>query len=370
MRKKKIFHIISHFDLGGAESVAVNIARSGSPEFEYHVVEVLRARSDFTSTFIDELRGAGIRSHRGIIPDVRFHFLFERIAALLFPFHFIFTFLRCRPDVIHAHTESADLCVYAFFTIFPWLRKRCRIVRTIHNTCLWTGQKRTGRRVERFYQRSNANVAISIAVRDSYAAEYGESPPIIYNGVAPVAVEEPYPHIVKGKVNILFAGRFEPQKGISVLISLIQSLGDDSRYFFHVIGDGSMRPDVMRALAPLPNVSISPPVFGISRYLASFDYMIMPSEFEGLSIMSIEASMARLPNIINRCQGLRDTLPADWPLAVDDNSPGAYLHLFRNILPGLRRDIVAAKAFDFATGNFSLRRMQQEYERKYVSSIL
>lgn len=119
--KKKVFHIISHFDMGGAERVAVNIARSKTPEFEYHIVEVLRARSPFTATFIAEMREAGIVYHRGILPDVRFHFLFERLAALLFPLTFLFTFLRYRPAVIHAHTEAADLCTYAFFTCFPWL---------------------------------------------------------------------------------------------------------------------------------------------------------------------------------------------------------------------------------------------------------
>lgn len=366
--KKKVFHIISHFDMGGAERVAVNIARSESPQFEYHVVEVLRAHSGFTATFIDELHEAGITPHRGIIPDVRFHFLFERIAALLFPFHFIFTFLRHRPDVIHAHTEAADLCVFVFFTLFPWLCKRCRIIRTIHNTRLWTGQKHVGHRVERFYRHHGSNVAISLSVREAYCREYGERPPIIYNGVAPVS-QEAYPDIVTGKKNVLFAGRFEQQKGIDVLIRVIKELHDDKRYFFHVIGDGSMRGEITAALQGLPNVRICPPVFAISRYLPSFDYMFMPSEFEGLSIMSIEASMAHLPNIINRCLGLKDTLPPQWPLAVSGNSVDGYLNIFRNVLPSMSRAALAGDAFAFACEHFSLRRMQQAYEMKYAAGL-
>ena len=35
---KRVFHIISKFDLGGAERVAANIAKSGNDDFEYHVV--------------------------------------------------------------------------------------------------------------------------------------------------------------------------------------------------------------------------------------------------------------------------------------------------------------------------------------------
>ena len=38
---KRVFHIISHFDMGGAERVAVNIAKSGNPDIEYHIVELI-----------------------------------------------------------------------------------------------------------------------------------------------------------------------------------------------------------------------------------------------------------------------------------------------------------------------------------------
>ena len=54
---KKVFHIISHFDVGGAERVAVNIAKSKTADMEYHVVELVRARSLFTRVFIRELPG-------------------------------------------------------------------------------------------------------------------------------------------------------------------------------------------------------------------------------------------------------------------------------------------------------------------------
>ena len=33
----KVFHIISHFDLGGAERVAASIAKSNTDDMEYHI---------------------------------------------------------------------------------------------------------------------------------------------------------------------------------------------------------------------------------------------------------------------------------------------------------------------------------------------
>ena len=83
---KRIFHIISHFDMGGAERVALNIALSENPDFEYHIVEVVRGRSPFTRQFIGEMKAAHIAFHRSPVPAVPFHYLFEKTAALLFPF--------------------------------------------------------------------------------------------------------------------------------------------------------------------------------------------------------------------------------------------------------------------------------------------
>ena len=45
---KKVFHIVTHFDVGGAERVAVNIAKSRTEGYEYHIVELLRHARQFT----------------------------------------------------------------------------------------------------------------------------------------------------------------------------------------------------------------------------------------------------------------------------------------------------------------------------------
>lgn len=361
---KRVFHIITHFDMGGAERVAASIAKSPAADMEYHVLEIVRGRSAYTKVFIGELRQCGVRCHRALMPDVRFHFLFERIAALLFPLRFIIVWLRWRPDVIHTHTEVPDMSIRAFFLLFPWLARKCRVVRTIHNTRLWTGQRKLGAAVERFFCRKGANIAISPSVQEAYAQVYGERPPMILNGVE-LPGPKPYPGIVPGKVNVLFAGRLEPQKGIVRLLDIISCLRDDDRYFFHVIGDGQLLGEVRQRLAGLANASLRPPLYGLPAFMPSFDYMLMPSEFEGLSIVSIEASMARLPNIINNCPGLGDTMPPDWPLKVEGNSIGQYLRLFREVLPQADRKALADRAERHAQEHFGVGTMRRKYEEIY-----
>ncbi|WP_278778637.1 glycosyltransferase family 4 protein [Leyella stercorea] len=424
----RTFHLITHFSLGGAERVAANIAESQTHGMEYHVVEIMRGRTAYTPKFIAELEQAGVRCHRSWMPDVSFHFLFERIAALLFPLRMLYIMLRWHPDVIHTHTETPDLALYVFSRLFPFMLRRVKIVRTIHNTRLWTGLPRTAQWVETFFKSNNANIAISDSVRDSYADRFGEVPPIINNGVAEVEQKDYFntstPQGVhlsqvhqqhlntstfntqhstnlntstfntqhstnlntstpplgfcrlpeQEHLNILFAGRLEPQKGVVVLCEVLKMLAGDARYHFTIAGDGSQRTLVEQTLADIAssgkplNAQLVPPIFGLAGYMQSFDYLFMPSEFEGLSMLSMEASLNRLPVIANACPGLADTLPADWALLAHDNSLNDYRRIFNELLPTADHDALTQRAYDFAKDRFSVRTMQERYEARYKAA--
>ena len=414
----RTFHLITHFSLGGAERVAANIAESQTHGMEYHVVEIMRGRTAYTPKFIAELEQAGVRCHRSWMPDVSFHFLFERIAALLFPLRMLYIMLRWHPDVIHTHTETPDLALYVFSRMFPRMLRRVKIVRTIHNTRLWTGLPRTAQWVEAFFKSNNANIAISDSVRDSYAERFGEVPPIINNGVAEVEQKDYFntstpqgvhlsqvhqQHLntstfntqhstnlntstfntqhstnlntsTPQHLNILFAGRLEPQKGVVVLCEVLKMLAGDARYHFIIAGDGSQRTLVEQTLADIAssgkplNAQLVPPIFGLAGYMQSFDYLFMPSEFEGLSMLSMEASLNRLPVIANACPGLADTLPADWALLAHNNSLNDYRRIFNELLPTADHDALTQRAYDFAKDRFSVRTMQERYEARYKAT--
>ena len=366
MTKMVVFHVISHLDVGGAERVAFSIASSTNPAVDYHIVEVIRGRSAFTQHMIRELRQRHIAYHRSYVPAIRFHYLFEKLATWLFPLWFLWLFLRYNPAIIHSHTEIPDLAIYRFFQWFPWLLRRVGLVRTIHNTQLWTGMSHTGQHVEAFFLAHSANIAISESVQESYQKRYAALPPIIYNGVAPVE-QRRYAQLKTGKINVLFAGRFEEQKGIDVLIAVIKALEKDERYHFHVMGSGTLQALVEHELSGMSHVSLSAPLAHLSHYLASFDYLFMPSRFEGLSILALEANFNGLPIVGNACPGLRDTLPTDWPLFVANNDMSAYLRLFSVQLQTFSRAQLQQQAYEFVAQHFSMATMQQRYEAVYKS---
>ena len=176
--------------------------------------------------------------------------------------------------------------------------------------------------------------------------------------------------ITSQHLNILFAGRLEPQKGVTVLCKVLKMLAGDARFFFTIAGDGSQRTLVEQTLAEIAaegksvNAQLVPPIFGLAGYMQSFDYLFMPSEFEGLSMLSMEASLNRLPVIANACPGLADTLPANWSLLAHGNNLDDYRRIF-NLLPTANRDALTQQAYAFAKERFSVRTMQERYEAWY-----
>lgn len=359
----KVFHIITSFDLGGAERVALNIVESPNKNFEYHLVEVVRGRSEFTKGILDELERHNVTYHRAPFA------VSNKIAIVLFPFWFLFLVISKRPQIIHSHTEVPDLSVFLFYKLFGWMFPLIKYVRTIHNTVLWSDWKQIGVKVESFFNKKKANIAISLSTQKCYKDVYGEDVPLIYNGVAEVK-QKAYQGIVRGKINILFAGRLEYQKGIEQLIDVVKALEHMNLYVFHIVGSGSLQERVQTELGGLENVFLYDKIYGLSRYMGSFDYVFMPSNFEGLVLTSIEAGLAKTPVIANNCLGLNETLPEKWPLLVDNNCVAEYLHLFKDVIPSTARTELGGMAYHYVRRFFTLQCMREGYEKLYHNKLL
>lgn len=360
--KIRVLHVVSHFDLGGAERVALNIAKSQSDKVKYYVVEVIKGKGGFSSSFIKEMEDNGISFYRSTISH-------KKLAIVLFPFWFIFVFKKVKPNVIHTHTEIPDLSIYWFNCLTKFLFPKVNFVRTIHNTELWNSWKSIGKKVECFFQKERANVAISKATQYHYQKEYGEMPMIIYNGLG-IVQQQKFKNIIEGKMNVLFAGRLEYQKGVDELIKITRAFKDDRRYVFHIVGSGSLKNEVLQSLAGQMNVLFYDKLFGLSSFLSSFDFLFMPSNFEGLALLSIEASYAKLPVIINACPGLEETLPEDWPLKVHQNNIDEYVDIFKEKLHTINRTQLGEYAFQYVSSHFSIEKMQQEYESIYCENFV
>lgn len=358
----KVVHIVTALDLGGSERVAINIAKSTNENFSYYVVEVKKGCSHFNEYIKKELRESDVQYITSPIKNTK-------LAILIFPFWFISVFLKIRPDIIHVHTETPDLAIFLFRKLTCFIPNfKSKYIRTIHNTKLWTKWKWIGKIVETYYISHQSNIAISKGVQKSYCREYRcDKPPIIYNGIMEL-IQGPFPiELNHKKINILFAGRMEMQKGIDYLVEIVKTITDD-RIEFYLIGSGSMEGMLREKVGNQKNVHIFDKIYNLSKYLYSFDYLLMPSRHEGLALLCIEASFAHLPSIISDCEGLTETLPFNWPLIVKNNSIDDYVKIINN-LENLDRNTLANDAYHYVKDKFSIDKMRFDYE-KYYEQIL
>lgn len=353
-----VFHIIAHAALGGAERVALNLATSQSTQIEYHVVEVLRGNDSVTQGLLAELKDAGVKVHRSVISH-------HKLGILLFSLRFLALMLRYRADVIHTHTELPDVSIYLWHLLFGWIFPHTRYVRTIHNTELWNSWKWLGRLVEPFFQRKRANIAIGKDSASAYERVYGSPVMVIPNGVKNTQ-QARFPGLVPHKCNVVFAGRMEQQKGISVLIKTVQQLADNPNIIFHIIGGGSLHTELVRSIGSLPTVRLYDRIHGLSSMLGQVDYVFVPSVFEGLGLISLEASLAGVPVIANRCPGLTETLPDDWPLFAEGNDAETYVQLLTTPRSAEELAGLIAQARAHVNQIFSLENMRKRYERVYL----
>lgn len=112
-----------------------------------------------------------------------------------------------------------------------------------------------------------------------------------------------------------FLGRFDPVKRIDVLLDALVSLPEASRpWRLLLAGDGPTRPDVERRIAAHPWLSDHCRLLGrqedVPAYLGRIDYLVHPSEVEGLPNAVLEAMAMGRPIVATRV--------SDVPLVVGD----------------------------------------------------
>jgi len=137
----------------------------------------------------------------------------------------------------------------------------------------------------------------------------------------------------KRKNNIVFCGRFENQKGIDILLERIKVINSYYKnvFLFQIIGSGTYQNEVLKTAKENDNVLVYDAVSNVADKLYAFDFMIMPSRFEGLVLISIESLLSKVPVIAAFAKGLSETLPPDWPLQFQLENEQELMSIFDNI---------------------------------------
>lgn len=138
------------------------------------------------------------------------------------------------------------------------------------------------------------------------------------------------PPIVRREVaevrRLVWTGRFEPQKGLDLLLpALAARRRAGARFRLTLWGDGAMRESLRRQVDALglgEDVVFAGvcPAEGVRDALRDADAFVLPSRYEGMSNSALEAMEAGLPVLCTRCGGIDKEIEngAGWTCAPDD----------------------------------------------------
>ena len=234
-----------------------------------------------------------------------------------------------QPDIVHVHSSHAG-----FLTRFPYLLgfKRPKVVYCAHgwsfNMEIPSCQKRLLAFVEKTLAReTDLIINVSRYEHDSacaYNLPAGKMT-VICSGVRERKECAPALSLDNEFINLLFAGRFDKQKGLDILLQVF------SKYRFekiklYLIGEsvlGNMDINIPAEVVNLGWIDSDK----IDSYYSSFDAVLIPSRWEGFGLVAVEAMRNHKPVIASRRCSLPELVthgvngylfdPEDEPVLVD-----------------------------------------------------
>jgi Glycosyltransferase len=371
-RRPRILQVVSHLGLGGAERVALNIARALRDEFEFvfHAVRGIEPDA-IGKALAEELRAHGIPFHCGARVPMRFG------GVLISSLQLARVVKRARPDILHLHTEIPEAACATMLAFQPARRPR-PLVRTIHNSRIWDFAPAFGHWCDRRLAHAHIAAVSRGALeafhrlrRDSRAAAApGET--TIFNGVVEKPLQTSSSQTERRPLRLLYGGRFEAEKGVDLFPEIFRHLGPISGSAELVIqGHGRLEP-LLRQLAANPpagwRIEIRAAQPDFAQQLPHFDLVLIPSRYEGLCLVAIEAALAGVPIVASDAPGLREALPRDHPWCARAGDAADFAAVLdRAITEKPRWSSVAEATRHFARARFSVEQMTEGYRTLYRS---
>lgn len=349
-----IVHIIPTLSFGGAERTVVDIINNASEEFHFSVIVF----SNDTP-----LKDQIIRKDVSVIcipkkGQISWH-LFGDIAAEL---------KKLQPDVVHTHLFGGDL----------WGRLAARrlkipVVTTEHNMNNDEGfLKAFLKRI--FKKRTQQYSACSEGVKKYMSRRYGikKNVEVIYPGVDIGRFSAPVSNFAF-PLKIVMVGRFVEQKGQKIGLQALSSI-DKSLWRLSLVGAGPLKYSLQQWCKTLnieENVTFVPPTSRIEQVYARHDILLMPSLWEGLGIVPLEAMAAGRVVIASDVPGLSEIVKNNETGILVPPSASAFTEVIRTVCEDRGTlSHIANNAREYASKNFAVEKMIRSYEFLYKKVVL
>lgn len=266
---------------------------------------------------------------------------------------------RFRPDVVHAHSSFAGVCVRV---LGLFSRRRRVIIYCPHGWASEVSNSPFVRGIiaacERLLSRfCDAIIAISEAEL-AQGLGFGiarDKLVLLHNGVSRQSPSDEAAAWSESGRRVLFVGRLDRQKGLDILLAAIEGIED--RVSVKIVGEAvvadsaTLRPSLSVEYLGWKNHA------DVARYMNACDLLVVPSRWEGFGLVAIEAMRAGKPVVASAVGGL--------PEIVSDGVTG---RLFA------AEDPQALRAALLAGSDEDLRMMgaagREKFERSFTSDRL
>ena len=323
---KKVLHIITTLDPGGAEKQLLEMIRAFRPDYTHEIIWV-KGPGKLKSTLSDYSIEANSLKVK----------LKHLICELAKGRHSMYS----SKYIIHAHLPRAELL--AVLLSFVW---GSRLVVSKHNMeRMWPhGPKSLSRILAKIvYRRATRVICISKAVRNFLIA-IGELEvesnklSVVYYGIASNG-ENNFTNqaTVKYKpgevIRIGTLARLEPQKDLKTLVKAAALLRDQGvKAHFQVHGEGTERfklESLVRSLNLEDYVSIGQKLEYVGDFFRDIDLFVLPSLYEGFGLVILEAAQKGVPVLLSETDVAKELVGTSTELTFPI---GDYVQLANKIL--------------------------------------
>jgi len=277
----KIFQIITLSELGGAQSVALNLANSLVKE--HHVFVIAGGKGAMWEQLDKRVKQIKIKSLKRSISPLDF-FVWIKLLWLN---------IKYRPDIAHLHSSKIGILGRLAFS-------KKKIVYSVHGFDSIRIAHRKFLPIEKLLKnRAKAIVAVSRYDYNNLISEnIKQNVFTVFNGIASVSLNKPltFP-VIPNKKTILTIARIAPPKKYSLFEDVAKML---PQYNFVWIGNKTSPPN------PPQNVFCLGEIPNAASYNALADLCLLPSNYEGLPMTIIEAMSVAKPVVASNVGGISE----------------------------------------------------------------
>ena len=298
--KKRILHVLGSLNRGGAETIVMNLYRElDKSKFQFDFVTHINQPGDYT----DEIKKMGGRIF--FVPSYKIynHFQYKKAWKKLLDEHKEFKIIHGhvrstaaiylniakkmgRKTIAHSHSISSGSGIKAL--IKNVLQYRIRYIADYFMGCskqanIWLFGKKIANS-NRCYVLNNGielnNFIFNKEIRDEYRNKL---------------------KIMNDEILIGHVGRFAPEKNHKFILNCFSKIYNiNNKYKLILIGDGKEKEKIINRFSKAPfmrNVIFTGTVKNVNDYMQAMDIFILPSKFEGLGMVLIEAQISGIPCI-------------------------------------------------------------------------